>query len=55
MTFSLTDRQVTGIQSEANRLGVTSADVLRRLIDSWLDRPQRAIVDRPLIHVADRA
>ncbi len=36
-SIGLTDRQWDAVDLEATRLGITASDVVRRVLDAWLD------------------
>lgn len=42
ISAGLTSRVVTAIQAEADRVGISFADKLRRITDDWLDDFNRA-------------
>lgn len=36
-SFNLTSRHVSAISQEARRMGIPDGDVVRRVLDGWLD------------------
>lgn len=40
VSYNFTDRQVTAIRKEARRIGIPESDVVRRVLDGWLDGNQ---------------
>jgi predicted DNA binding CopG/RHH family protein len=37
INIRLTERQLAALKAEAERLGVSTADLIRRILDDWLD------------------
>jgi hypothetical protein len=41
-SVSLSDRQHAALQQEADRIGISISDLIRRIIDQWRDLPKPA-------------
>jgi Arc/MetJ-type ribon-helix-helix transcriptional regulator len=41
ITHHLTEQQIERLRSEAQRSGLTVAEIIRRAVDAWLDRADK--------------
>jgi predicted DNA-binding protein len=47
ITHHLTERQIERLKAEAQRTGLTVAEIIRRAVDAWLDRAEKREGKKP--------